>query len=1205
MLLEVSDLMVAFPTDAESVAAVRGLSYQVNAGEVLAIVGESGSGKSAAAMAVIGLLPEYAEVTGSVRLHGDELLDISDKEMSRIRGKSIGTVFQDPMSALTPVYTVGDQIAEAIQIHQPGVTRRAARDRAVELFDLVGIAQPERRVRAFPHELSGGERQRVVIAIAIANDPDLLICDEPTTALDVTVQAQILEVLKTARDVTGAGVVIITHDLGVVAEFADRALVMYAGRAVEVADVDTLYGDRRMPYTAGLLGSVPRLDAPQGARLVPIPGAPPSLSTMNPHACPFAPRCPLAIDECVAAEPELIVIGPSHQAACIRTEFVAGRSAAEIYGVHTERPERDESTHDSPVVVRVTDLTKTYRLTKGVVFRRKVGEVRAVDGVSFELHQGRTLGIVGESGSGKSTTLHEILELARPQSGSIEVLGADVADLDRRARRALRGDLQVVFQDPVASLDPRLPVSDLIAEPLLANGFDKRQANERVGELLDTVGLRRADANRYPAEFSGGQKQRIGIARALALQPKILALDEPVSALDVSIQAGIINLLLDLQAQFGLSYLFVSHDLSVVKHLAHRVAVMYKGAIVEQGDADQVFGDPQDDYTMRLLKAVPQPPADVAGSARTQPPSEPPAPSGPKELPSPPPPKPDRRGRTSALKIAAALAVIVAIVALGVLATRLGGGRHGANATGAAELGTTNDINPQSPAALMDGGNLRLALSEFPVNYNTLHIDGNTAETAAMLKPTMPRAFIIKPDGSTTLDTDYFTNVELTKTDPQVVTYTINPKAVWSDGTPITWDDIAAQIHALSSKDKAFKIASPGGAERVESVTRGVDDRQAVMTFAKPYAEWKGMFAGNGMLLPRSMTSTPEAFNNAQLNGPGPSAGPFIVTKIDQAAQRIVLTRNPRWWGQPPRLDSITFTVLAPEAEIPALQNNAIDSAGLSSLDDLLRAQRTPGISIRRAPAATWSHFTFNGAPSSILADPKLRLAIMRGIDRPAIANVSQRGLVDNPTPLNNHIYVAGQEGYQNNSSVAPFDPVQARKDLDDLGWKLNGPIREKDGRPLTIRLVLFDALTTRQIAQVAQNSLAQVGVKLDIDTKGPGGFFTNYIIPGDFDIAFFGWVGDAFPLSGLTQIYASYGESNFGKIGSPEIDAKIEETLAELDPGAARRLANQLDVMLWEEGFSLPLTQAPGNVAVRSTLANFGAAGLGDYNYSAIGFMK
>ncbi|OCB29026.1 peptide ABC transporter ATP-binding protein [Mycobacterium malmoense] len=603
-LLEVTDLAVTFPTEGEPVTAVRGISYSVGPGEVVAMVGESGSGKSVSAMAVVGLLPEYARVRGSVRLHDTELLGLDDDAMSRFRGKAVGMVFQDPMSALTPVYTVGDQIAEAIEIHQPQVGRKAARRRAVELLDLVGIAQPERRARAFPHELSGGERQRVVIAIAIANDPDLLICDEPTTALDVTVQAQILEVLKTARDITGAGVLIITHDLGVVAEFADRALVMYAGRVVETAGVHDLYRARQMPYTVGLLGSVPRLDAPQGTRLVPIPGAPPSLVGLEP-GCPFAPRCPLVIDECRAQEPELLPVGVDHRAACIRTDLVNGRSAADIYGVNTSA--RGEAVGDSSVVVRVRDLVKTFALTKGVVLRRTVGEVRAVDGVSFELRQGRTLGIVGESGSGKSTTLHEILELVAPQSGSIEVLGADVATLTASRRRSLRRDIQVVFQDPVASLDPRFPVFDLLAEPLLANDFGKSETDARVAELLEIVGLRRADATRYPAEFSGGQKQRIGIARALALQPKILALDEPVSALDVSIQAGIINLLLDLQERYGLSYLFVSHDLSVVKHLAHQVVVMYAGTIVEQGDSRQVFGNPQHDYTRRLLGAVPQP----------------------------------------------------------------------------------------------------------------------------------------------------------------------------------------------------------------------------------------------------------------------------------------------------------------------------------------------------------------------------------------------------------------------------------------------------------------------------------------------------------------------------------------------------------------------------------------------------------------------
>jgi peptide/nickel transport system ATP-binding protein len=611
-LLEVADLNVTFDTGDVRVSAVRGTSYHIDPGEVVAIVGESGSGKTTAAMAVVGLLPEHTDVSGSVRLHGEELLGRSDQAMSRIRGKSIGTVFQDPMSALTPVYTIGDQIAEAIKVHNRDISRAGARKRAVELLELVGIVQPESRARAFPHELSGGERQRVVIAMAIANDPDLLICDEPTTALDVTVQAQILDVLRTARDVTGAGVLIITHDLGVVSEFADRALVMYAGRPVEIATVEELYRDRRMPYTVGLLGSVPRLDSPQGTRLVPIPGAPPTMTSL-PDACQFAPRCPLAISECRSTEPDLVAIQDGHWAACIRTNDVAGRSAAEIYHVSTRPVPIDDAATDPSVVLQVTDLAKTYPLTKGLVLRRRVGEVRAVDGVSFTLQQGRTLGIVGESGSGKSTTLSQILELAPPQAGAIEILGADVAALDPAARRKLRTELQVVFQDPVASLDPRLPVFDVIAEPLATNGFDRHRSEERVAELLGIVGLNHADASRYPAEFSGGQKQRIGIARALALQPKILALDEPVSALDVSIQAGIINLLLDLQKRFGLSYLFVSHDLSVVKHLAHRVAVMYRGKIVEQGDGEQVFTNPQHEYTQRLLAAVPRAHADVGG----------------------------------------------------------------------------------------------------------------------------------------------------------------------------------------------------------------------------------------------------------------------------------------------------------------------------------------------------------------------------------------------------------------------------------------------------------------------------------------------------------------------------------------------------------------------------------------------------------------
>jgi peptide/nickel transport system substrate-binding protein len=529
------------------------------------------------------------------------------------------------------------------------------------------------------------------------------------------------------------------------------------------------------------------------------------------------------------------------------------------------------------------------------------------------------------------------------------------------------------------------------------------------------------------------------------------------------------------------------------------------------------------------------------------------------------------------------------------------------SAGGSAELGATADINPQDPASLQQGGNLRLALTGFPANFNNLHIDGNLGEIGRMYRPTLPRAFVIKPDGEMTVNSDYFTSVELTSTNPQVVTYTINPKAVWTNDRPVNWEDIAAQINATSGKDKRFLFASPNGSERVASVTKGVDDRQAVVTFAKHYADWRGMFAGNGMLFPKEMTQDPEAFNKGFLNAPGPSAGPFMVTAVDRGAQRITLARNPKWWGTPPLLDTMTYTVLDDAAMLPALENNALDSVGLATLDDLERARRASGVTIRRAPAPNWYHLTFNGADGALLSDPALRSAISKGLDRQAVAAVSQRGLSDDPKALNNHIFLAGQEGYQDNSTG--FDPDAAKRELDDLGWKLSdsgaGQFREKDGKPLTIRDVFYDGASTRAVAQVAQNQLAQIGVNLQLVPAAGGSLFSDYITPGNFDIAQFAWGGDAFPLGGLTQIYASQGESNYGKIGSPQIDAKIEETLSELDPGKARELANDVDVLLWKIGHSLPLFQAPGNVAVRSNLANFGPTGIGDLNYSAIGFMK
>ncbi|CCQ15552.1 Oligopeptide/dipeptide ABC transporter,ATP-binding protein [Rhodococcus sp. AW25M09] len=604
-VLKVSGLEVSFPSEEGRITAVRGLDYQVDKGEVMAIVGESGSGKSVSSLAVMGLLPQTARVTGSIELAGRQLLGLSDREMSRERGRSVAMISQDPLTALTPIYRIGDQIAEAISVHNPSLNKEKVHERTLELLDLVGIADPAMRARSYPHEFSGGMRQRVVIAMAIANDPDLIIADEPTTALDVTIQAQILDLLRTARDVTGAGVVFITHDLGVVAGVADRAMVMYAGRAVETAPVDELYARPSMPYTVGLLGSVPRPDRPAQERLVPIEGTPPALVNL-PTGCPFGPRCPLHTEACDAGEPNLVEVSPGHSAACIRIDAATAESVEET--PRSEDPaERTVTVSKEAPVLSVKDLHKSYPVFKGSVLRRRAGEVPAVQGISFDVRAGSTLAIVGESGCGKSTTLLEIMEFVKPQQGSIEINGVEPYSLSRAEQRKLRAHIQIVFQDPMGSLDPRMPVGEIIAEPLKINGVGVDERNRRVRELMDIVGMRPELADRYPTQFSGGQRQRVGIARALALEPSILVLDEPVSALDVSIQAGVLNLLQDLQDELGLAYLFVSHDLSVVRHLADEVAVMRNGVFVEKGPTAQIFDAPKDPYTRALLKAIPIP----------------------------------------------------------------------------------------------------------------------------------------------------------------------------------------------------------------------------------------------------------------------------------------------------------------------------------------------------------------------------------------------------------------------------------------------------------------------------------------------------------------------------------------------------------------------------------------------------------------------
>lgn len=612
-IMQVRDLHVSFATEAGVCRAVRGVNFDLWRGRTLGIVGESGSGKSVTALSLIGLLDDNAKVTGSIIMNGEELIGKTDEEMSEIRGERIAMVFQDPLSALTPMFTIGDQIAEGLITHHPDMSKQQIHDRCVELLELVGIPQPEERLGSFPHQFSGGMRQRVMIAIAIANNPDVIIADEPTTALDVTIQAQILDVLAKAQKETGAAVVLITHDLGVVAGAADDILVMYAGRPVERASIDDVFQHPSMPYTMGLLGAVPKPHIAASQRLVPIQGNPPSLVDI-PKGCPFSPRCPLATPECSLSEPNLEVVDASsgHLASCRRLQEIIDKNMkyTDVFPVPDLLPAdwADVPRDQRPVTLEVDHLVKHFPLTGGGMFRRTIGQVAAVDDVTFKIRQGETLALVGESGSGKSTTLMEIMNLMKPEDGRIVVLGHDLAELKKRAeRKALRKDLQIIFQDPMSSLDPRMPIYDVLAEPLKVHKWSKEKINRRIGELMELVGLNPDYVDRFPAQFSGGQRQRISIARALATDPKVLLLDEPIASLDVSIQAGIINLLEDLQAKLKISYLFVAHDLAVIRHISDRVAVMYLGQVVELGETEDVFTHPRHPYTQALLSAIPVP----------------------------------------------------------------------------------------------------------------------------------------------------------------------------------------------------------------------------------------------------------------------------------------------------------------------------------------------------------------------------------------------------------------------------------------------------------------------------------------------------------------------------------------------------------------------------------------------------------------------
>ncbi len=637
-LLEVQDLNTRIRLRSGTVHAVDGLSFEVEAGETVGIVGESGCGKTMTAMSILRLLPRGAFIAGGeVRFGGRDLAKISDAEMRGVRGNEIGMIFQDPMTSLNPTMTIGRQIAEAVRIHRD-ISKAAAMMRATETLEMVGLPRPSERVSDYPHQLSGGLRQRVMIAMALACEPKLLIADEPTTALDVTIQAQILRLLDQLKKELGMGIILITHDMGVIAGRADRVVVMYAGRKVEMAPTLELFNRVRHPYTEALLASIPKLDQDRTQALYSIPGLPPDLRIPS-LACRFAPRCAFATDQCRSEDPPLGGDDPKHRYACFHPRASSAKEISEMGASLIAEAEKNQALVESfgkelellgsatepelaaasdrngepEFILEFRDVSKEFQVTAGAILRRKVGTLHAVTDVELAVRLGETFGLVGESGCGKTTLGRMGVALEIPTSGQVLFNGTDLCTVKRGKFRELRRDLQFMFQDPYASLDPRMRVKEIISEPLdIAHRGSPKERVQTVRRLLDEVGLAHDAMERYPHEFSGGQRQRLGLARALALNPKVIVADEPVSALDVSIRSQILNLMKRLQATHGLTYIVISHDLSVVRYLADRIGVMYLGKLVEVGAANDIYEKPAHPYTAGLLEAIPVPNPELA-----------------------------------------------------------------------------------------------------------------------------------------------------------------------------------------------------------------------------------------------------------------------------------------------------------------------------------------------------------------------------------------------------------------------------------------------------------------------------------------------------------------------------------------------------------------------------------------------------------------
>ncbi len=606
--LEIKGLKTHIALRDRTVRAVDGVDLSIAPGETVGLVGESGSGKSMVGLSILQLLPPGGGIVGGdILVEGRSLVGMSEEELMEVRGGKVGMVFQDPLTSPNPTMTIGRQLAEPIRRHLGG-SRESARSRAEEMLALAGIPRPAERMDDYPHQLSGGMRQRMMIAMALACEPQVLIADEPTTALDVTTQEQIMELLEDLKQRLGMAVLLITHDMGIIASHASRLAVMYAGKIVESGGTDEIFSSMRHRYTEALLGSIVDLDQDVTQPLVSIPGMPPDLAD-PPPGCSFAPRCRFATDECRQAEPPVTELG-AHRYTCFNP-VAEGQEAPEVAAVVEviEAGEAELAAIDDGEgpLLEVTDLVKEFPMGRGF-FNREPPTVKAVSGISFSVEKGEIFGLVGESGSGKSTLASMLVGLEKPTSGGVEFDGSPVVDLRRAARKRLHGQLQLMFQDPYGSLDPRMTVGSIIAEPLVIQGVrDRAERAAQVDSLLAEVGLSPKDAGRYPHEFSGGQRQRVGLARALALNPRLVIADEPVSALDVSVRAQILNLMKALQVKHLLTYVVISHDLAVIKYLVDRIGVMYLGKLVEVGPSAAVAQAPIHPYTAGLIEAVPVP----------------------------------------------------------------------------------------------------------------------------------------------------------------------------------------------------------------------------------------------------------------------------------------------------------------------------------------------------------------------------------------------------------------------------------------------------------------------------------------------------------------------------------------------------------------------------------------------------------------------